>query len=79
MTDTTKDAGNTSLETNTTTAQSECNGLLCCPDCGDGLMNYHSSITEGDGITRVVCRKKCQGWKVLQEINRNLHTRSSIL
>ena len=36
-----------------------------CPDCGGKLMYYHSP-----GITRIVCKKKCQGWKVLQEIDR---------
>ena len=36
-----------------------------CPNCGSELIFYHSY---GDGITRVVCKNKCQGWKVLQEI-----------
>lgn len=36
-----------------------------CPNCGGPVMRYHTS-----GITRVVCRGKCQGWKVLQEIDR---------
>lgn len=34
MTDTTKDGENTRQETSEITAQSECNGLLCCPECG---------------------------------------------
>jgi len=41
-----------------------------CPACGGEVIYYHSSVTSGDGITRVVCKKKCQGWKVLQEIDR---------
>jgi len=41
-----------------------------CPDCGGEVMYYHSSVIHGDGTTRVVCKKKCQGWKVLQEIDR---------
>ena len=41
-----------------------------CPNCGGEVIYYHSSITNGDGTTIVVCKKKCQGWKVLQEIDR---------
>ena len=41
-----------------------------CPDCGGELIYYHASTVSGDGITRVVCKKKCCGWKVLQEIDR---------
>jgi len=41
-----------------------------CPDCGAGVKFYHSSVTHGDGTTRVVCEKKCQGLKVLREFER---------
>ena len=44
---------------------------LKCPDCGGEVTYYHSSISHGDGITRIVCAKKCQGWKVIKEIDRN--------
>lgn len=40
-------------------------GDIACPDCGGKVQYYH-----GDGITRVVCKEKCQGWKILQEIDR---------
>ena len=46
--------------------------LIKCPDCGGEVTYYHSSIMHGDGITRVVCAKKCQGWKVIKEIDRNI-------
>jgi hypothetical protein len=55
----------------TASAGSSSSDLLCCPDCGGAVKYYHSSIAHGDGITRVVCLKKCQGWKVLKEIDRN--------
>ena len=71
MVDTTNDAGSTIIETSTDTAQSECNGLLCCPDCGGELIYYHSLFKYGDGVTRIVCRKKCNGWKILREVDRN--------
>ena len=32
-----------------------------CPDCGGKVTFYH----EKGGITRIVCKDKCQGWKVL--------------
>ena len=47
-----------------------------CPDCGGEVQYYHSSIAYGgDGITRVVCKKKCQGWKVLQEMDREAYNK----
>ena len=42
-----------------------------CPNCGGEVRFYHSSHTHGDGHTRIVCKKKCRGWKVLQEIDRS--------
>lgn len=42
-----------------------------CPDCGGDVQYYHSSAKYGDGLTRIVCKKKCQGWKIIKEINRN--------
>ncbi len=41
-----------------------------CPDCNGELQYYHSSFKNGDGITRVVCKNKCKGWKVIKEIDR---------
>ena len=38
-----------------------------CPNCGSATTYYHEY---GTGITRVVCAKKCQGWKVIEVINR---------
>ena len=35
-----------------------------CPDCGGEVKYYH-----GSGITRVVCRNHCKGWKVIREID----------
>lgn len=43
-----------------------------CPDCGGDVIYYHHS-DEYKGIkgpvTHIVCAKKCQGWKVIQEID----------
>ena len=36
-----------------------------CPHCGEELIWYHSG-----GISRAVCRKKCNGWKVINLIDR---------
>ncbi len=36
-----------------------------CPDCGSKVKYYHE-----DGVTRLVCKVKCQGWKVIKEIDR---------
>jgi len=44
--------------------------LKIIQDCGAGVKFYHSSVTHGDGTTRVVCEKKCQGLKVLREFER---------
>lgn len=38
-----------------------------CPDCGGDVIYYHSSYKAGDGLTRVVCKRKCSGWKVIKE------------
>ena len=46
--------------------------LIKCPDCGGEVKYYHSSITHGSGLTRVICAKHCQGWKVIKEIDRNI-------
>jgi len=43
---------------------------IICPNCGGPVMYYHSSYKYGDGITRNVCKKKCQGWKIIKEIDR---------
>jgi len=45
-----------------------------CPDCGGEVRYYISSVTHGDGMTRVVCAKKCQGWKIIKEIDRRWQT-----
>ena len=37
-----------------------------CPNCGGDVIWYHSG-----GISRAVCRKKCQGWKELQRVDRS--------
>ena len=44
---------------------------MVSPDCGGGVKYYHSSFRYGDGCTRVVCMKKCKGWKVIEEIDRS--------
>ena len=36
-----------------------------CPDCGGKVINY----TNGE-CTRVVCRNKCNGWKIIKTILR---------
>jgi hypothetical protein len=36
-----------------------------CPDCGGNTAAFH-----GDNMTRIVCAKKCKGWKVIKEIDR---------
>jgi len=36
-----------------------------CPNCGAEVRYYHGTET-----TRVVCKEKCQGWKVIKEIDR---------
>lgn len=36
-----------------------------CPDCGGEVKYYHAP-----GITRVVCKNHCKGWKVIREILR---------
>jgi len=35
-----------------------------CPNCGAPLTYYHDTER-----TRAVCSKKCQGWKVVEEID----------
>jgi len=44
-------------------------GSLICPDCKGETMAYHESYKDG-GRTRIVCRKKCKGWKIIKEIER---------
>ena len=43
-----------------------------CSDCGGDVKYYHNS-DEYRGmrgiLTRVVCKNKCKGWKILQEID----------
>ena len=36
-----------------------------CPDCGGKVRYYHDSE-----CTRVVCRNKCNGWKIIKIISR---------
>lgn len=36
-----------------------------CPDCGDNVIYYHSG--KSDYITRIVCKSKCNGWKIINE------------
>ena len=46
---------------------------IICPNCGGPVMYYHSSHSShkyGEGITRIVCKEKCQGWKIIKEIVR---------
>ena len=38
----------------------EYNKASKCPDCGADLKSYH-----GNGGTRIVCIKKCKGYKVI--------------
>ncbi len=37
-----------------------------CPDCGSELKYYH----QHGGLSRAICSKKCNGWKVIKEIDR---------
>ena len=43
-----------------------------CPDCGGSVRFYHASYKFGDGISRIVCAKKCQGWKIIKEYQRQI-------
>jgi len=36
-----------------------------CPDCGSKLQWYHNP-----GVSRSVCSKKCNGWKIIDEVDR---------
>jgi ssDNA-binding Zn-finger/Zn-ribbon topoisomerase 1 len=36
-----------------------------CPNCGGDVRYYHNP-----GRTWIVCKEKCQGWKVIKVINR---------
>lgn len=38
-----------------------------CPDCGAKTKSYHQSNGDGTTTTRVVCSKKCNGWKTIKE------------
>jgi len=38
---------------------------MICPNCKGPVIYYH-----GDGVTRIVCKNKCQGWKIIKEIDR---------
>ena len=44
-------------------------GEFQCPDCSGKVMWYIGS--KPDYIDRLVCKKKCNGWKVLLERNRS--------
>ena len=46
--------------------------LKVCPDCGGELQYYH-----GHGLTRTVCKNKCNGWKVLKFIDHNKQEKSN--
>jgi hypothetical protein len=35
-----------------------------CPDCGGDVVYYH----EPGGVTRIVCKQKCHGWKIIRRI-----------
>lgn len=39
--------------------------IKMCPDCGGDVKGYHDV-----GITRIVCAQKCNGYKIIQEIDR---------
>lgn len=41
-----------------------------CPNCGGEVRYYHSSSKYGDGVTRIVCVEKCNGWKVIDKWER---------
>ena len=41
--------------------------VTICPDCGGEVKYYH----EYGGITRVVCKDNCQGYKAISVIDRN--------
>jgi len=45
---------------------------LCCPDCGGPVQYYHGSFKFEGGMTRIVCKKKCKGWKVIHEFQRHI-------
>ena len=50
------------------TGEDECEQLTKqCPDCGGKVRYYHASHEFGDRLSRIVCAKKCQGWKVIAE------------
>ncbi|MCK5237524.1 MAG: hypothetical protein KAR06_11125 [Deltaproteobacteria bacterium] len=36
-----------------------------CPNCGADVIWHHDTER-----TRAVCKKKCEGWKVIKEIDR---------
>lgn len=36
-----------------------------CPDCGSDVKYYHDTER-----TRIVCKQKCSGWKVIKTIDR---------
>jgi hypothetical protein len=42
---------------------------LKCPKCDGEVHWYHGGISN-DYISRAVCKKKCEGWKVIKKINR---------
>ncbi len=48
------------------------NDLLGCPDCGGPVQYYHGSFKFEGGMTRIVCKKKCKGWKVIHEFQRHI-------
>ena len=42
---------------------------LKCPKCGEEVRWYHGGRLN-DYISRAVCKKKCEGWRVIKEIDR---------
>jgi len=39
--------------------------FMKCPNCGSDVKYYHDTER-----TRIVCKKKCNGWKVIEIIER---------
>lgn len=43
-----------------------------CPNCGSDVRWYHDTER-----SRAVCLKKCQGWKVVKEVDRENRRRTT--
>ena len=49
----------------------DCSTKDKCPDCGGEVIYYHPQKKEVYRTTRIVCKNKCQGWKIIKEIEHN--------